>query len=72
MKLIIIAAMASVLFVAPSMAKSHHHQRKHVCPTPTTENSGLVGEDSNGDGYIDHVWRIYTTGDCVLETVKNG
>lgn len=40
-----------------------------TCPYPNRSNSGFVGEDMNGDGKLDHIWRVYTSGSCAGETI---
>lgn len=45
------------------------NQREAACPTPTSANSGWVGEDANNDGYTDHIWRVYTSGKCAGQAV---
>lgn len=40
-----------------------------ICPAPNRKNSGFVGEDQDGDGSIDHIWRIYINGPCAGETI---
>lgn len=39
-------------------------KRPAICPSPSAENSGFVATDEDGDGNVDTVWHIYTSGNC--------
>lgn len=63
-RITVIAILAAVI-----TAGSVNADAKDVCPAPTVDNSGWVGEDANNDGHIDHIWRVYTSGKCAGQAV---
>lgn len=62
---------ATVIFVsACSMAVGNDDVRPAICPTATQENSGYVATDEDGDGKVDSIWHVYTSGICAGFTVN--
>ena len=52
------------LSITDTVHAAQSDKRPTICPTPTQENSGFVATDEDGDGNVDTVWHIYTSGNC--------
>lgn len=61
---------ATIVFVSACSLAIGAEQRPVICPEATKDNSGFVATDENGDGKLDTVWHIYTTGICAGFTVN--